>query len=68
MSSSWQCNPVHLLRLDRLAEQAARPATHKVAQRTCLGCQKKFDSRWIGNRLCPHCGGSGAKLAKDDDE
>lgn len=63
-SSGWQHNPVHILMLERQAEQAARPATHKPARRKCLGCQRMFDSRWIGNRICTECGGEGAKKAK----
>jgi rRNA maturation endonuclease Nob1 len=64
MTSSWRSNPVHILRVERLAHQAALPATHKPADRKCLRCQKLFTSRWIGNRICTECGGEGAKKAR----
>jgi len=28
---------------------------HKVAMRTCLGCNSRFLSMGVGNRLCPRC-------------
>lgn len=28
---------------------------HKVAMRTCLGCNARFLSMGVGNRLCPRC-------------
>ena len=24
-------------------------------ERFCLKCEEKFDSVWIGNRICPRC-------------
>lgn len=36
--SGWRNNPVHIIRMELLAEQAARPATHQPAKRRCLGC------------------------------
>lgn len=64
MTASWHSNPVYLLRKERQAQQAALPATHKKAQRKCLKCQRLFESRWIGNRICTECGGEGAKKAR----
>lgn len=57
-------NPLALLQ----QAEAALPAKKRQAKRTCLRCGKPFDSLWIGNRLCAHCGGAGAKTAKPDDE
>lgn len=51
----------------RAAERATLPPHKLPAQRKCLGCQRMFDSLWIGNRLCVHCGGAGAKTAKVED-
>ncbi len=28
---------------------------HDVAMRTCLGCNERFLSMGVGNRLCPRC-------------
>jgi hypothetical protein len=28
--------------------------------RRCLRCDATFDSKWIGERICPHCKGSHA--------
>ena len=28
---------------------------HNVAMRTCLGCNARFLSMGVGNRLCPRC-------------
>ena len=65
MSSRKRTNPRTLLHRQRQEEEAALPATKKQAERKCLGCQKPFESLWIGNRLCPHCGGTGAKSMKE---
>ena len=39
--------------------QTFRKAHHEQKgdkdKRTCLGCGIKFDSLWIGNRLCKRC-------------
>lgn len=59
-SSKHRVNPRMLLH----RQQAALPAAKQPAMRKCLGCQKPFESSWIGNRLCVSCGGPGAKVAK----
>lgn len=51
----------------RVAERVALPARKLPAERKCLGCQRAFPSQWIGNRLCVHCGGAGAKTARPDE-
>ena len=28
---------------------------HVPVKRTCLRCGKKFNSAWIGDRMCPSC-------------
>jgi predicted Zn-ribbon and HTH transcriptional regulator len=28
---------------------------HVAKKRTCLSCGQKFDSEWVGNRMCPEC-------------
>ena len=64
MVSRQRVNPRTLLHRQKVAEQEAAPAKHQVTLRRCLRCQRHFESQWIGNRLCPHCGGTGAKTAK----
>jgi len=39
----------------------------QIAQRTCLRCDKKFESKGIENRICPYCTRkSGRVLAESD--
>jgi transcriptional regulator with XRE-family HTH domain len=59
-----QVSEISLLHHHRVADQAALAARKLPADRKCLGCQRAFLSQWIGNRLCPGCGGSGAKVAR----
>lgn len=35
----------------------------EYARRPCLRCREWFDSEWRGNRVCPKCRKSNAKLA-----
>ena len=38
-------------------EEDAKPARLRGAKRTCLGCAKRFESSWAGNRICETCTG-----------
>ena len=41
-----------------LSDQFLKKCTvgnHDVAMRTCLGCNARFLSMGVGNRLCPRC-------------
>lgn len=44
-----------LLRMERAAEQAARPPRQQPSRRQCLRCRRMFKSEWCGNRLCEAC-------------
>ena len=35
-------------------------AAEQPRVRTCLRCSGPFNSTWAGERICPHCKGSGA--------
>lgn len=37
-------------------EEDARPEQRRV--RTCLKCTDKFESAWVGERICRRCKGS----------
>lgn len=65
MRSRKRVNPRTLLHRQRQEKEAALPEAKKQAKRKCLGCGKQFTSLWIGNRMCSHCGGTGAKSAKE---
>ena len=42
-----------LIEIER--ENAGTPAAKQNQRRKCLTCGKKFDSSWIGNRICKPC-------------
>lgn len=43
------------VRIDRHRERPHESSRHLPRRRTCLRCDRLFESEWAGNRICPRC-------------
>lgn len=50
------------VRIDRHRERPDQSSRDLPKPRTCLKCDRWFDSEWAGNRICPRCTQLNARL------